>query len=87
MNIEQQIYHALLANAGGIQANINKVSQPTLIAMKRGKGKTRFSQLFQMLFDNGVESITLHGKNTEMTFNCIDKDVSVTTKSLTTKDK
>lgn len=82
MNIEQQIYNVLLNNANGNQAKIKNVSQPTLILMKRGKSKTTFSKLFNILFDNGIKTISLKSDHTVMEFDCESKEVTVTTKSL-----
>lgn len=87
MNIEQQIYNVLLNNAKGVQADIKGLTQPTLIAMKRGDSKTSFSKLFNILFDNGILKLTLESEHTQMVFYCEDKEVVIQTKSLTTKDK
>lgn len=83
MNIEQQIYNALLNNAGGNQSKIVGIAKPTLIKMKRGENKTTFSQVFEHLFNNGITELTLKSDHTEMKFTTSpDKELTVTTKSL-----
>lgn len=86
MNIEQQIYNALLNNANGNQAKILGLTQPTLIAMKRGKSRTSFSKLFDVLFENGIKTISLRSEHTIMDFDCQNKEVTVTTKSVSNEN-
>jgi len=82
MNIEQQIYKELLKHAKGNQSKIEGISQPTLIAMKNGKGNTTFSNVFKALFDNGIETMVLKSKHTEMIFDATGKKLTVTTKKI-----
>lgn len=82
MNIEQQIYTVLINHAKGVQDRISGISKPTLIKMKRGEGRTKFSELFKVLFDNGIENITLTSKETIMQFDVKGKGVEITTKSI-----
>lgn len=82
MNIDQQIYGALLNNAEGNQSKIKGLSQMTIIQMKKGKSRTTFSKLFEVLFDNGIKKISLQSENTQMDIDVQNKDVRVITKSL-----
>lgn len=82
MNIDQQIYGALLNNAGGNQSKIKGLSQMTIIQMKKGKSRTTFSKLFEVLIENGINKISLYSNDTQMDFDAVEKDVIVTTKSL-----
>lgn len=81
MNIDQQIYKAFLAHAGGIQENIKGLTRPTLIKMKKGKNKTRYSEVFEGMFANGINKISLHSEHTQMDFVLDGKEVNVITKS------
>lgn len=82
MNIDQQIYHELLKNAGGEIKNIKDISRPTLIEMRRGESRTSFRKLIDVLLANGMECITLKSQHTEMQINSLNGEVTVTTKSL-----
>lgn len=82
MKLDQQIYKALLKNAGGVQRKIIGLEHPTLNKMKRGEGTTTFSKLFQVLLDNGIEHIELFTKNTKMDIYAKDKEIKVKTTKL-----
>lgn len=82
MNIDKEIFEQLLDNADGNMSKIKGLSQMTLIQMKKGKARTQFSKLMQVLFDNGFKEMTLKSDNTFMTFCVENKSVSVVTKRI-----
>lgn len=81
MNIDQQIYNLLLDNAGGQVSKIQGLNRVMLSKMRKGDSRTKFSQLFEALFENGIEKATLKSKHTVMDISVKDKQVTVVTKS------
>lgn len=79
MNIDQQIYKALI-QAKGKQSKIVGISKPTLIGMKNGTLKTSFSKLFTVLKENGIPEIHLKSKETLMHIDAENGEINVTTK-------
>lgn len=82
MTIDQQIYHLLLNNAGGVQNNIKGINKMLLNKMRKGTGKTKFSQLLEAMFENGIDRVTLHSEHTLMNIEVKDKSIEVLTKAI-----
>lgn len=75
MNIEKEIYKALISNSGGVLNKVEDLTTPTLRMLKKGEGKTSVFKVFELLFKNGIETITLKGAHNEITFNSRDREI------------
>lgn len=82
MGIDQQIYHLLLDNAGGQITKIKGINRVLLTKMRKGESKTKFSELFEALFENGISKATLHSEHTTMDICVEGKQLTVTTKKI-----
>lgn len=68
MNIEKEVYKIIIANAKSNQKKVESVSMPTLRQLRKGDGKTSVYKVFDALFSNGINKITLNTESGDLTF-------------------
>lgn len=86
MNIEKEIYKALISNANGVVKDVKDVTPPTLRELKKGTGKTSIFKVFDLLFNNGIKEIKLTMEHSELTLDSEKREL-ISKPFLTNKKK